>query len=523
MTRAERTGEAQPGEGQPGASPLLEAVGITKSFGAVRALADGSLELRPAEVHALVGENGAGKSTLIKVLSGVLRADGGEVRVDGARVELGTPAAARRLGLGTVFQELSLLPWMSVAENLLIDQLPRGRGGLIRRRSLAAKAEEVLARFGIETIDPREVPDRLSLADRQVVEIVRALRRGPRVLFLDEATASLSQHQVDWLFEVIGGQRAAGCCVVFTSHRWREVQQIADRITVFRNGRKVATRTSLDESEAVMLMTGRRVAEMYPPRPRARRGDAPLLEVEDLHGDGVDGVSFSLRRGEVLGVGGLAGQGQRELFLTLYGARRSRGGEIRVGGRRQRIRKPADAIRAHIGIALVPEDRKAEGLLLPLPIRDNLTLPILGKLSAGGLVRRAQERRLADGLIGQLKIGGGRRLTETVETLSGGNQQKVLVGRWLLADSEVLLLYDVTRGVDVATKHDLYELIASLAAAGRGVLLYSSDTDEIAHLCERVLVLREGRVASELSGADVDTEKIVAASVMEQEGAVAGG
>jgi ribose transport system ATP-binding protein len=501
--------------------PLLEATGITKSFGAVHALVDGSLELRHGEVHALVGENGAGKSTLIRVLSGAIRADGGEVRIDGQRAELSGAAAARRLGLGTVFQELSLLPWMSVAENLLIDQLPRGRAGLVRRRSLPSEAEQVLARFGIETIDPREIPERLSLADRQVVEIVRALHRRPRVLFLDEATASLSKHQVDWLFEMIVGQRSAGCCVVFTSHRWKEVEHIADRITVFRNGRRVATRTSLGETEAVTLMTGRQVGEMYPPRPRPKPGAEPLLQVVDLRGPGVDGVSLELRRGEVLGVGGLAGQGQRELFLTMYGVRRPHRGTITVGDRTVRIRRPADAIRERIGIALVPEDRKAEGLLLPLPIRDNLTLPILRRVSAGGLVRRAEERRLVDGLISQLQIGGGRRPTEAVETLSGGNQQKVLVGRWLLADSQILLLFDVTRGVDMATKHDLYQLVASLADEGRGVLLYSSDTDEIAHLCDRVLVMREGRVTRELAGDDVDTETIVAASVMAE--VVAGG
>jgi ribose transport system ATP-binding protein len=494
--------------------PLLEAVGITKSFGAVHALVDGSLELRQGEVHALVGENGAGKSTLIKVLSGALRADGGEVRIAGQRVELASPAAARRLGIGTVFQELSLLPWMSVAENLLIDQLPRGRAGLVRRRSLPSKAEEVFARFGIETIDPREIPERLSLADRQVVEIVRALHRRPRVLFLDEATASLSKHQVDWLLEMIADQRSVGCCVVFTSHRWQEVEHVADQITVFRNGRKVATRTSLEETEAVTLMTGRRVGEMYPPRPRPKPDAETLLQVEGLRGVGVGGVSFSLRRGEVLGVGGLAGQGQRELFLTLYGVQRPYGGKIAVDGRVVRIKRPADAIRGRVGIALVPEDRKKEGLLLPLPIRDNLTLPILRRVSVGGLVRRTEERRLVEGLIDQLQIGGRRRPTEAVETLSGGNQQKVLVGRWLLAKSEILLLFDVTRGVDMATKHDLYQLIAALTAEGRAVLLYSSDTDEIAHLCERVLVMREGRVVRELTGDDVDTEMIVAASVM---------
>lgn len=301
--------------------------------------------------------------------------------------------------------------------------------------------------------------------------------------------------------------------MVFTSHRWKEVEALAERITVFRSGRHVATRPQLEEAEAVTLMTGRKLGEMYPsvfPEP----GGEVVLQVEHLCGAGVEDVSFSLRRGEILGVGGLAGQGQRELFMTLYGAQRPASGEVEVFGRRVRIRHPSDAIRAGMGIALVPEDRKSEGLMLPLPVRDNLTLPVLGRVARGGLLRRNEERRLVAAAIDRLKIVTSRPNTQAVGTLSGGNQQKVLVGRWLLAQAEILLLFDVTRGVDAATKHDLYQLIVNLLEEGRSILFYSSETEETAHLCRRVFVMREGRFASELRDHEVDAEALVAASVM---------
>lgn len=505
---------AHPGPSFEGSGAVLEAVDIAKSFGEVQALAGASFSLAPGEVHGLVGENGAGKSTLIKVLSGVLRPDRGQVFLNGRRVVVPSPAVARRLGLGTVFQELTLLRWMTVAENLLLDDLPRGRGGLVQRRKLADRAAAVLSSYGVESIDPLEVPDRLSLADQQILEIVRTLRRQPSILLLDEPTASLSAGQVDWLFAQVRRFRTEGGSVVFTSHRWKEVEELVDRLTVFRNGRDVATRERLDESEAVVLMTGRRLGEMYPPVPTATSEDV-LLEVREVRSNVLDGVSFSVRRGEILGIGGLAGQGQRELFLTLFGARRAKGGEIVVGGQRRRIRRPKDAIRSGLGIALVPEDRKQEGLLLPLSVRDNLTLPVVGRFAIAGLIRRAEERRHVAELIARLQVKTTRSGSQAVETLSGGNQQKVLIGRWLLAGAQVLLLYDITRGVDLGTKHDLYKLVAELAEAGHAIVFYSSDTDETAHLCQRVLVMREGRVVRELAGAQVEPEAIVAASVME--------
>jgi ribose transport system ATP-binding protein len=488
---------------------------VSRSFGGVRALRDASFSAIFGEVHALVGENGAGKSTLIKILSGVLRPDAGALRVRGTEVEFGSPHEARALGIGTVFQELTLMPWMTVAENLFLRNEPRGPARLIRRRELAARTDEVFARLGIEGIDPNELPAALSLAHRQVIEIARALLREPDILFLDEPTSALAEQEVEWLFGLVRGLREQGKCVIFTSHRWGEVANLADRITIFRNGEYVATREELTESEAVTLMTGRTIDRMYPDVPPVPEDAPAVLEVQDLRGERVADVSFDLRRGEILGIGGLAGQGQRDLFMTLFGARKRLGGETRVNGKARRIRKPADAIRLRMGIALVPEDRKTEGLMLPMSVRDNLTLAVLGRVAFYGVLNPALEHRLVARAVRRLQIRTSRATVQEVGTLSGGNQQKVLIGRWLLAESDILLLYDITRGVDVGTKHDIYELMMELVREGKSLLFYSSETEEMARLCHRVLVMREGRFAAELAGDATDAEAIVAASLKE--------
>jgi ribose transport system ATP-binding protein len=481
----------------------------------VRALVDASFSANFGEVHALVGENGAGKSTMIKILSGVLRPDEGTLEVRGSRVDFRSPHVARALGIGTVFQELTLMPWMTVAENLFLRNEPHGPGGLIRRREFGARAREVFARIGIEGIDPDELPITLSLAQRQIIEIARALLRDPDILFLDEPTSALPEQEVEWLFALVRELREQGKCVIFTSHRWGEVANLADRITIFRNGEHVATREQLSEAEAVTLMTGRTIDRLYPER-AALPDDAPtVLEVRDLYGERVQGVSFALRRGEIVGVGGLAGQGQRDLFMTLFGARKLARGETRVNGELRRIRKPADAIRLRMGIALVPEDRKTEGLMLPMSVRDNLTLAVLGRVAFKGVLKRSTEQALVRRAVGRLHIRTSRPSVQEVATLSGGNQQKVLIGRWLLAESDILLLYDITRGVDVGTKHDIYELMMELVAEGKSLLFYSSETEEMARLCHRVLVMREGRIAAELNGSSTDAEAIVAASLRE--------
>jgi ribose transport system ATP-binding protein len=490
---------------------VVEGIKLSKAFGGVRALNRASFSATRGEVHALVGENGAGKSTLIKLLGGRLRPDSGEIRLFGRPVELNGPDSAHALGVWTVFQELTLLPWMTVAENLLIRREPRGFLGLIDRRRMAEKAEAILNGMGIREIDPRALIEDLSLARRQIVEIVRVIAQEPDAVLLDEPTSSLGDSEVDWLFGLVHNLRARGKCIVFTSHRWNEITNIADRISIFRNGRDLGTYTQIDESEAVSLMTGQRVEALYP-KPPALPEARPMLEVKGLNGPGVKNVSLTLHASEILGIGGLAGHGHRELFFSLFGAEPTTGGDILVGGKRARIKSPRDAIR--FGIALVPEDRKTEGLLLPMSVSANLTLSTLRQISAIGVVRRGRERRAAGDMIDALKIRTPD-LSSAVGTLSGGNQQKVLLARWLMTASRIVLLYDVTRGVDIATKHEIYDLMMRLAGEGRAVLFYSSDAEELAHLCHRVLVMREGRIATELAAPSVTATDIVSAAVRE--------
>ncbi|HZZ60353.1 MAG TPA: sugar ABC transporter ATP-binding protein [Roseiarcus sp.] len=495
------------------AAPAVEGLKLAKSFGGVRALDSASFSARRGEVHALVGENGAGKSTLIKLLGGRLRPDAGEIRVHGRAVEITGPERAHALGVGTVFQELTLLPWMTVAENLLIRREPRGRLGLIDRRRMTDEAEAILAGLGVRNIDPRALIEDLSLAKRQMVEIARVIAQKPETILLDEPTSSLGDSEVDWLFGLVRELRAQKRCIIFTSHRWNEITDIANRITIYRNGKDVGTFAEIEEGQAVSLMTGQRLEALFPKRPALAEARA-MLEARSLTGPGLAGVSLTLRAHEILGVGGLAGQGHRELFFSLFGAAPTTGGEIVVAGRRARIKSPRDA--ARLGMALVPEDRKTEGLLLPMSVGVNLTLAVLAHISAMGVLRRGRERGLAGRMIEALKIRTPD-LGNPVGRLSGGNQQKVLLARWLLADSRIILLYDVTRGVDIATKHEIYELMMRLAGEGRALLFYSSDAEELAHLCHRVLVMREGRIAAELQAPGVTAEDIVSAAVRESD------
>ncbi|MGH7057545.1 MAG: sugar ABC transporter ATP-binding protein, partial [Acetobacteraceae bacterium] len=458
---------------------------LSKAFGGVQALRAASFSACAGEVHALVGENGAGKSTLIKILGGRFPPDQGEILLAGETVRLGGPSDAAKHGVGTVFQELTLLPWLTVAENLLFGREPRASGGLIRRGRLAPEAEAVLAGLGIFHIDPRALAAEISLSERQIVEIARVVIRRPQILFLDEPTSSLVEREVMWLFERIRELRELGSAVVFTSHRWNEITSIADRITIFRNGAEVGTFTEIEEGEAIALMTGRRVDALYPALPAVPADSDAALALSDAAIPGHTPtagearpeaeLSFRLGAGEILGIGGLAGQGHRELFLGLFGAPPLGRGKITVGGKPLRIRRPSDAINSGLGIALVPEDRKTEGLLLPLSVRDNLTLPILGRISRLGVIRAPTEGRMTRDIIAALGVKTPSA-AQPVGALSGGNQQKVLLGRWLLAKSRILLLYDVTRGVDVATRHEIYDLMMRLAREGRAILFYSSDT-----------------------------------------------
>jgi len=489
----------------------IEGIGLDKSFGAVRALQGASFSAERGEVHALVGENGAGKSSLIKILSGLVRPDAGELLIDGAAVRFAGPKDARAFGIGTVYQELTLLPYLSVAENVLLGREPRF-GPFVRRAQLMRRATEILEEAGVSGIDPREHVENLSLAQQQIVEIVKTLSRCPAILFMDEPTSALAEQGVTWLFKVMRSLRDAGTCIVFTSHRWGEIRGIADRITIFRNGRDIGVyvASELDEDEAVTQMTGRQIDALFPPMPpRPSCGARPVLAVQGLNAPGVEDVTFTARAGEIFGIGGLAGQGQRELFAALFGVAKRRSGTVAIDGAAVRLANPRDAI-AH-GVALVPEDRKAEGLLLTLPVRTNLSLAVLERVSQRGFLVGPRERDLVAGTIAELGIKTPSA-DQPVGALSGGNQQKVLIGRWLITDAKVLLLYDVTRGVDVGTKRDIYALVARLAAEGRAIVFYSTDTEEIAHLCHRVAIMFEGRIVRELAE-HITPETIVAAAI----------
>ena len=408
------------------------------------------------------------------------------------------------------------MPWMTVAENLLLRYEPRGRTRLIRRRELVSRADDHFARLGIQGIDPSELPAALSLAQRQVIEIARALLRDPAILFLDEPTSALAEQEVAWLFRLVRDLRDRGKAVIFTSHRWSEVADLADRITIFRNGEHVATREHLTEGEAVTLMTGRTIDRMYPDRRPLSADAETVLEVRDLQGAQASGISFAVRKGEILGIGGLAGQGQHDLFMTLFGARKASGGEIldrRQGPADPEAGRRDPAGNGHRARPRGPQDRGADAADVGARQPDARDPRTASPPPASSTPRPSA--RTCGVPCSVSRSSTSRPTVQAVGTLSGGNQQKVLLGRWLLAESNILLLYDITRGVDVGTKHDIYELMMELVGEGKSLIFYSSETEEIARLCHRVLVMREGRVAAELEGESADAEAIVAAAVRE--------
>jgi ribose transport system ATP-binding protein len=486
--------------------------GITKSFGGVRALRGASLSCKRGEVHALIGENGAGKSTLVKVLSGVVAADAGEIFLDGHQLHLHSPLAARSVGIVTVFQELSLIPDLTVASNLFYGIEPKVRAGRVDRRALRRTAAELLSELEVKGIDPSRTVRQLDLAQRQTLEICRALVLRPDVLVLDEPTSALLPEQVNWLFDKVRAFSAAGGVSLFISHRMEEVQQLCDQVTVFRGGTDVGSGAvaEMPESRLVELMMGRRVENVFPPRDVSTDDDIPICELQHLSSPPqLRDLSLQLRKGEIVGVGGLQGQGQLQLFLSLFGAR-VHTGRIIVQGAARRLHRPSDALAA--GIGLIPEDRATEGLFLGLGIRDNISVGNLTAVSSGGLIRGSRERALIASTVEQLHIVM-RNARQEVNALSGGNQQKVLLGRVLAQHPRLLLMYDATRGVDVGTKAEIYKLMRELTHRGISILFYSTDVTELANLAHRVIVLHDGEVRAELEGEELTEHRILSASV----------
>ena len=490
----------------------LSARHLVKRYGGVTALADGSLDVQSGEVLALMGANGSGKSTLGKIVTGAVVPDSGTVLLDGEEVAFSSPQAARKAGISAVYQELSLVPDMTVAENVWLANEPVALGR-VRRRERKERTARLLSLFegALGTsVGPDSFVSDLSPSDRQIVEILKALSREPRVMILDEATASLGARQVERLFELVAEWKGRGMALIFISHRMEEIFQIADRATVLRSGETVGTANlkETSEEELVGLMIEGGVADRrieHPPE--AAVEENVLLEAEDLRSSVLGGVSLTLREGEIVGLGGLQGQGQSDLLLALFGAV-PHSGSVRLAGEEVRFSHPRQAMRR--GLAFVPGDRGGEGLLPIRSILENLLLPSWSRYGTVLNVRRArQDSEEASRDLG-IRMGS---LDDPVSSLSGGNAQKVVLGKWLLRDPKVLLLDDPTKGVDVGAKGEFYKILSDLRERGVAILLHSSDDEELLGLCDRVLVMRDGEVRRELSGADLNKPALVSASV----------
>jgi ribose transport system ATP-binding protein len=497
-----------------GTAPILELRGVAKRYGGVRALEGVDFACRAGSIHAILGENGAGKSTLIKIVSGVVQPDAGEMTFGGRPVRFAGPSAANRAGIVSIFQELSLVPDLSVADNICLADPPR-RFGLIDRGTQRRRAQEVLGRLGCQDVDPGMRIKDLPLSRRQLVEIAKALTLRPRLLILDEATSALTAADVERVFTLLRELRQEGLALLYISHRMHEIAALADTCSVFRNGRHVATfpAATRSDQEVVRLMIGRDITQVYPPKPIRNAPPRSCLEVAGLSWDGrLHDLTFAVGRGEIVGLGGLDGQGQREVMLALFGVLRGREGAVRLDGRPLSLSGPTMARSPACGMALVPEDRKTEGLLLPMAIGDNLSLAALGRMARFGVVNRRQECDAVARMVARLHIKLGDP-ADPVGTLSGGNQQKVVIGKWLMTGPRLILLNDPTRGIDVGTKQELYALMRELADAGAAILFYSTDYDELVGCCDRVLILYDGRIVRVLEGGAITEQDIVASAL----------
>ncbi|MDF2702396.1 MAG: transporter related [Rubrobacteraceae bacterium] len=496
-------------------SPLLEMRGITKRFPGVTALDGVDFELERGEVHVILGENGAGKSTLIKMLSGAYQPDEGEILFEGEPVRIHSAAVAQGLVISTIYQEFNLVPQLTVAENVFLGRQPR-RLGIVDRRRMREQARRLLERIRVR-VDPDAPVSALGVAQRQMVEIAKALSLEARVLIMDEPTASLSGQEVQRLFEIVRGLKQEEVGVIFISHHLEEVTEIGDRVTVLRDGRLVGqVPATTDHSELVRMMVGRSIEDQFPRR-RPEIGDV-LLKVRDLSREGVlEELSLRVRAGEVVGIAGIVGAGRTELARAIFGVDPVDSGEVWVEGRRMERFDPREA--KHRGIGFATEDRQGQGIVPPLSVAENLALASLERYTRAGLLNRREERSQAEKMIEDLNIRTPGPDQE-VRYLSGGNQQKVVIGKWLLADSRVLIMDEPTRGIDVGAKVEIYELMNELTEQGAGILMISSDLPEVLGMSDRILVMAGGRITGELSGEEATQERVMTLATQGSETAV---
>jgi ABC-type sugar transport system ATPase subunit len=489
--------------------PLLQVCCVSKRFPGVLALDQVDLTVKRGEVMALVGENGAGKSTLMKILSGVYQPDGGTIMMDGEPVVPGNPVNARdELGISIIYQEFNLALNLSVAENIYLGRMPT-RNGFVRFDSLYKQASTFLNRLGTD-LNPRTRVAKLSVAQQQMVEIAKAISYDARLLIMDEPTAALTLHETEILLDVTRGLRDEGVGIIFITHRLDEVFQIADRVTVLRDGKMVGDHPiqDMNRPELVRLMVDRDLSSLYPTKDHEI--GPPLLEVQDLSvPKKLYDISFELRKGEIVGIFGLLGAGRTELAYALFGSGPNPTGEVTLNGQPAKIRSSVGATVA--GIGYVPEDRKLQGLILPMTVRENITLAALRKLSSGTFVQSSQERKVADDFIDDLQIRTPSR-EQKVKNLSGGNQQKVVLAKWLANKPNVLILDEPTRGIDVGAKAEVHEIMAQLAAQGQGILMISSDMPEVLGMSDRILVMHEGHLTAEFSREHATKEKVMLAA-----------
>jgi rhamnose transport system ATP-binding protein len=496
---------------------LLDLQHAAKSFGAVQALIDGSVTLRAGEVHALLGENGAGKSTLVKILAGVHQPDSGTLTVGGREVALHGPAAARAAGIAVIYQEPTLFPDLTVAENMFIGRQPLKQGRRIDRRAMQDEAAAIFKRLGVP-LDPARLARGLSIADQQVVEIGKALSLDATVIVMDEPTAALSAAEVDRLFEVTRTLQSQQAAVLFISHRLEEVFAICQTVTVMRDGRHVMSSdlAGLTANDLVRAMVGRELAER-PPRAAGARPGEPVLTVERLTREGVfTDISLTVRSGEIVALAGLVGAGRSEVARAVFGIDRYDAGRVTMGATRLKKASPTSAMAA--GIGFVPEDRRQQGLVMDMSIQQNVALASLGALQKGGLIRASAERAMASDWGSRLKIKYGR-LTDPVSMLSGGNQQKVVLAKWLGRKPRLLIVDEPTRGIDVGTKAEVHHLLTDLAKSGVAILMISSELPEVLGVADRILVMREGRLVGEFSHDDASEEAVMSAAMGQHSGA----
>ena len=486
---------------------ILSVRNITKTYPGVIALQNISMDFKKGEIHALVGENGAGKSTLIKVIAGAVSVDKGHVYFEGELQDIQEPLERRTLGIEVIYQEFNLIPELSIAENIFLGSYP---GGLVcvNREKIVKDTQVLLDELGLGYLNPKSPVKNLSVAYMQMIEIAKAIARHAKFIIMDEPTAPLTANEVKILYSIVDKLKREGITILYISHRLEEVFDLADRVTVFRDGRKIETLNITDtcQDELIRLMVNRETSKTFPDRNYHNKDLFPLLEVNNLYGRGVRNVSFKLHKGEILGLGGLVGAGRTETAKIIFGANKMWKGSIFCEGKELHITSPRDAVQC--GIAYVSEDRKQEGVLLTLSIKENIVLPILKKISMGLVVRSAMEDKIVEEQRSRLRIKTPST-EQLVKNLSGGNQQKVVLAKWLASDCKILILDEPTRGIDIGAKQEIYLLMNQLAESGIGIIMISSEMDELIGMSDRIIVLHEGKISGELQKGEFDQETIL--------------